>query len=101
MCFGHNNIFHFLCECVLLLTEPHHPWEGLPGAIHHTNPHTHRVCPYSCRDHILQLSLNTRHHTSTRAQSTPIAILLHRRASKAIGKCGCVCTHCGTPVLYV
>ena len=43
MCFGHNNIFHFLCECVLLLTEPHHPWKDLLGAVYHTNPHTHRV----------------------------------------------------------
>ena len=43
MCFGHNNIFHFLCGRVLLRTEPHYPWKDLPGAVHHTNPHTHRV----------------------------------------------------------
>ena len=35
MCFGYNNIFHFLCGCVLLRTEPHHPWEDLPGVVHH------------------------------------------------------------------
>ena len=24
-------------------TEPHSPWEDLPGAVHHTNLHTHHA----------------------------------------------------------
>ena len=73
ICRGYNNIFHFLCECVLLRTEPYRPWEDLPGAVHHTNLQTLRMKQhnraYSSREHV-----------------TPIAVLLRRHAATASGK---------------
>ena len=36
-----HNPLHY--ERVHIRTEPHHPWEDLPGAIHHTNPRIHCV----------------------------------------------------------